>query len=56
MLKVHGEVEVDSRLPTSSIPRIGMRLKIGNGGTIEDIAIDQRCNYSGELIQSGVGN
>ena len=43
MMKVHGEIEVETRLPTSSIPRVSMRMKVGGSHTIQDIAVDQRA-------------
>jgi hypothetical protein len=47
MMRVQGEIEVETKLP--SIPRVGMRLKVGNGSAIEDIAVDHRCvNLKGE--------
>jgi hypothetical protein len=50
-IKVSGELEVETRLPTSSIPRLSMRLKVGNNHQIEDVVVDPRCGQGSNLIQ-----
>ena len=39
-MKVKGEIEVETRLPTSTIPRLSMRLKVGGNHQIEELYVD----------------
>lgn len=50
-MRVNGELEVETRLPTSSIPRLSMRLKVGNNHQIENVMVDPRCGQGSNLIQ-----
>ena len=50
-MRVSGEIEVETRLPTSSIPRVSMRLKVGNSHQIEDVVVDPRWSQGSNLIQ-----
>lgn len=43
-MKIKGELEIETRLPTSAIPRISMRLKVGNNYELEDVSVDHRCS------------
>jgi hypothetical protein len=42
-MQVHGEIEVETKLPTNNIPRVSMRLKVGGNHTLQDIVVDHRA-------------
>ena len=42
-MQVHGEIEVETKLPTNNIPRVSMRLKVGGNHTPQDIVVDHRA-------------
>lgn len=55
-MKLKGELEVETRLPTSAIPRVSMRLKVGNNYELEDVSVDPRAAEIGSNLKQQIAN